>query len=390
MGRSCKRYIAFAIITAMLTAVLMTGCGGSDKRDTDKPQESIPPQIEGHAYEHSMELKYAEGFEIHYYEDDYAVIDIYDSQSYLIVPENGKVPENLPEDLTVMCRPFDNIYLAASSVMALFDSLGALDSIAFSGTEEDGWYIENAAAAMKSGKIAFAGKYSQPDYEGLVDGNCRLAIESSMILHSPEVMEKIQEVGIPVFIDYSSYETHPLGRTEWIKLYGFLTEKDTEAEDFFDQQAQIVNDLKDFPNTEKTVAFFYINSTGQVVVRKYDDYIPQMIEIAGGRYVFDDLKNTENNAASIKISMEQFYDEAVDADYLIYNATIENPLRSMEELKDKSELFEEFKAVKEGNVWTTDKYMYQASDITAELINDINSMLTNGDEEDMTFLLKVK
>ena len=115
-----------------------------------------------------------------------------------------------------------------------------------------------------------------------------------------------------------------------------------------------------------------------------------MIEIAGGRYVFEDLKNTENSAASVKISMEQFYDEAVDADYLIYNATIENPLYSIDELLDKSRLFEDFKAVKEGNVWTTDRYMYQATDITGEFITDIHIMLTEGSEEDMTFLKKVE
>ena len=36
-----------------------------------------------------------------------------------------------------------------------------------------------------------------------------LAIESTMINHAPEVKEKLQEVGIPVLIDQSSYETHP-------------------------------------------------------------------------------------------------------------------------------------------------------------------------------------
>lgn len=56
---------------------------------------------------------------------------------------------------------------------------------------------------------------------------------------------------IPVFIDRSSYESQPLGRTEWIKLYGAMLDKEEEAADFFASQASVVENLKDFQNTEK-------------------------------------------------------------------------------------------------------------------------------------------
>ena len=57
-----------------------------------------------------------------------------------------------------------------------------------------------------------------------------------MILHSPEVKEKLESFGIPVLVDHSSYEAHPLGRTEWIRLYGVLTGKEKEAEAAFAKQ----------------------------------------------------------------------------------------------------------------------------------------------------------
>ena len=38
-----------------------------------------------------------------------------------------------------------------------------------------------------------------------------------MIYHNPEVKEKLEEFGIPVLVEHSSYESHPLGRTEWVK-----------------------------------------------------------------------------------------------------------------------------------------------------------------------------
>ena len=46
------------------------------------------------------------------------------------------------------------------------------------------------------------------------------------------------ELGIPVLVDYSSYESNPLGRTEWVRLYGILTGKEAEAEAAFAAEAE--------------------------------------------------------------------------------------------------------------------------------------------------------
>lgn len=355
--------------------------------DTETPAPTAP-EIPGLSYERSMELRYANQFAVDYYQGGYKLLTIGDGNRYLVVPEGAAAPDGLDRSIRVLYQPLDQVYLAATSAMALFDALDALDAIKLSGTQASGWYIENAVAAMETGNIVYAGKYSEPDYEMLVNTGCDLAIESTMILHTPKVQEMIELLGIPVFIERSSYETHPLGRTEWIKLYGAMMNREAEAEAFFDEQATVIDELKDFPNTEKTVAFFYISTDGSVVVRSSTDYVASMIEIAGGRYVFNDIRDQESNRSSISLTMEQFYATAVNADYLIYNATIDSPLDSVAELLDKSELFADFKAVQEGNVWCTGKYLYQATDLVGNLITDIHGMLT-GEEDGMLFIYKL-
>ena len=152
----------------------------------------------------------------------------------------------------------------------------------------------------------------------------------------------------------------------------------------------MIGSLKDFKNTGKTVAYFFVNTDGTVIVRSSSDYIPKMIDIAGGKYIFQDLKNTKSKSASVELSMEEFYAKAKNADYLIYNASIDSSINSIADLTAKSELFADFKAVKNGNVWCTGKSLYQATDIVGNLITDINLMLTDGDESGMTFLYRVK
>ena len=88
--------------------------------------------------------------------------------------------------------------------------------------------------------------------------------------------------------------------------------------------------------------------------------------------------------------MEEFYAAAADADYLIYNSSIDNRLSSISELTAKDEILKGIKAVKEGNVFCTDKDFYQASDTASEMIRDIHIMLTAGDEDKMTFLYRVE
>ena len=190
---------------------------------TDAPDA---PEVSGLNCQGKLKLDYAECYDVYYYENDYQLIDVHDSAQYLLVPEGAEAPEGLDDSIIVLQKPLDKIYLAASSTMALFRALDSLDNIKMSGIDASGWYIEEAKQAMEDGKIQFAGKYSEPDYEMLVDQDCDIAIESTMILHTPKVQEMIEDLDIPVFIDRSSYETHPLGRTEWIKLYGAMMDKE--------------------------------------------------------------------------------------------------------------------------------------------------------------------
>ena len=357
----------------------------------DKDNAKTPVDIPGLTYDHSMELSYAEEFSVDYYNDGYALITIDQEGQFLVVPEGKKAPKGREKDITVIQQPLNNIYLVATSAMDLFRAIDGIDSIRLSGTQENGWYIQEAKDAMESGKMIYAGKYNAPDYELILDEGCGLAIESTMIHHTPEVEEKLEQFGIPVMVERSSYESHPLGRTEWMKLYAELLGKEDVAEKAFKEQTDKLDKVltSDDKDTGKTVAFFYINSTGAVNVRKNGDYVSNMIELAGGRYVFQDLDSVETTCASVSMSMEEFYAVAADADYLVYNATIDNPIQSVDELVAKNELFEDFKAVQEGNVWCVGKYMYQATDIVGQLITDFHLMLTDGDEKDMTFLTKV-
>lgn len=346
----------------------------------------------GLAWESSMELSYAQQFSVDYYEGGYKRIVIADEDCFLLVPEGAEAPDALEENVTVLQEPVENIYLVATSAMDLFAALDAMDSIRLSGTDADGWYIDAAKEALEDGSIVYAGKYSAPDYELILSENCGLAVESTMIYHNPEVKEKLEQFGIPVLVEHSSYEPHPMGRAEWVKLYGALLGKEDEACAVFDAQTERVRGVEESDSTGKTVAFFYISTSGYANVRKSNDYVSKMIDLAGGSYVFSDLGAEEDNALStVNMTLEEFYAKAKDADCLIYNSTIDGEIHTIDELLAKSALLADFKAVKEGNVWCTGKNLFQETMSLGDMIVDIHTVLADGDAEaELRFLHKVE
>ncbi|MBE6042019.1 MAG: ABC transporter substrate-binding protein, partial [Clostridiales bacterium] len=240
--------------------------------------------------------------------------------------------------------------------------------------------------------IQYIGKYRAPDYEALLESGVDLAIESTMIYHNPQVKEEIEALGIPVLVERSSYESDPLGRLEWIKLYGLLFGKLDEAQDFFDSAvAKLENVDTDAVTSAPEVAFFSVNSNGSVVVRKPGDYVSGMIETAGGKYVPEGITDEEDNALStMNMQMEAFYDKTVDADILIYNSTIEGGLKSIDELIALSDKFNDFKAVKEGNVWCTDSSTFQRTTGAADMIVEMNKIFAGADDDgDMEYFHKL-
>ena len=351
-------------------ALVLAGC-------TAAP--TAPADTDELVFDHAYPLDYATQFTADCYADGSTLLTIPDAQAkFLIRPEGAATLRTVPEGVTVLQQPVQNIYLVSTSAMDLFLHLDALDSIALSGTRAEGWYLDEAKQAMQAGRIAYAGKYSAPDYERILTAECGLAVENTMIYHTPEVKEQLERFGVPVLVERSSYESSPLARMEWIKLYGILLGKEALAEEVFAQQTQRIAPLLEQQPTGKSCAFFSLTSGNLATVRKGNDYVAKMIEMAGGSYVFADLTDNGNSLATMNLPLEDFYAGAKDADVLIYNSAIEGTVEAVRQLTERFPLLAEFKAVQKGQVWCTTQSLFQQSMELADLILDMNRVFTEG------------
>ena len=375
------------MIVSVICILLLTLCACGTKKQ-EKKADTV--DFSSLSKTGSMELNYATQYSVDEY-DGYKMITIVDDGRFLLIPEGMVVPQNIPEDVTVLQQPLDKTYLVSTSVMDLVRQIDAMSDIRLSGTKEDGWYVEEAREAMEEGDILYAGKYSAPDYELILDEGCNLAIENTMIYHNPEVKEKLEELGIPVLVERSSYELHPLGRLEWIRLYGVLFDKEEEADSFYEAELEKLEPIMKKESCNVTVAFFSVTANGTISVRKSNDYVAQMIALSGGTYVPEQLAGEEENALStMNIQMEDFYADAKNADILIYNSTIEGEISTLEELKQKNALFADFQAVQDGNVYCTTNNFFQKSTAIGDFMEDLNKIIRNTDTEEAGYLKKLR
>ena len=380
--------LLLALASLLATLAFCAGCA-----DSSRTVEEPAPAPLG-----TLPLEYSRQFSIERFEGGYSLVHVADGRDYALVPRGAARTTLGRPGATVVETPCERIYLAASAATDLILRLDALDRVACCSASPKDCVFPEARAAIDSGAITYVGKYAAPDYETLLNRDCRLALESTMITHAPKVREQLERLGIPVFVERSNYESEPLGRLEWIKLYGALFGKEEEATAYFEREKKKVETLvaslgEIDASRRKKVAFFYVSSNGYVNVRKPGDYLCKIIDVCGGVYALDGLRlsESESNALStVNVDWEVFYRNAADADVLIYNGAIGGGVASLEELFAKNELFREFKAVKTGDVWNSTANMYQEIGGIAELFSDFHTAISGDDDGATRYLTRLK
>lgn len=266
-------------------------------------------------------LRYAKGFTVQRY-DHYTAVEIPDPwdsarvlQRYLLVDRTRPVPAGLPKG-TVVKVPARQVVVYTSVHAAILDQLGEIGQVV--GVCEPR-YMDTPAIqeGVASGRIADLGEATSPDIERMIELGAELIIASPFQNSSYGPAEKI---GIPILEAADYMESLPLGRTEWVRLYGLLFGKEAVADSIFRATEQrylalkaLAADVSRRPSvlTEKRFGSTWFLPAG-------DSYMAHLYKDAGGNYLFDDLPG----AGSVPWAFESVFDRAIHADvwFVKYNS----------------------------------------------------------------------
>ncbi len=338
---------------------------------------SMASSLEGLTVVSEEPLQYATGFTLTHYQDGFIsfTLNATPDKVYLLVPEGQSAPEGLADNVVVLQKPITRITFNSTGMVSLVDAIGGLDNIATVGTDLKGWYLDNVIARLKSGDILFSGNYKEPDFEMLAQAGIQLEVDTVRLAEHPNIIAKYDELDIPWMIESSSKEGHPLGRVEWVKLFGAIMDMQQQANDYFALQVDKVAQVINSQSTGKTVAMVYMSSDGtKVFCRNGGDYMAAMIGLAGGEYIMQDIAPEKSGTTSV--TMEEFYAACAEADYLFYHNFVQK-FTSLEEMIAFNPLFADLKAVKDGRVYVTSPDFSQSTAAIAGIIADMHTVLTD-------------
>jgi iron complex transport system substrate-binding protein len=336
-------------VLSMLLAIMASCVGGSKKTG-----------IEGGIVEENL---YAKGYEIIHY-NGFTTVEIanpWDTtkilQRYVLVEKGVDLPRNLPEG-TLIRTPLDNIIMYTTLHASIWEKMGALDAV--KGICESEYLTsEKAIAMVKEGKISDCGSAFSPNVETIME------VDGEIIVASPYENSgygQAEKLGIPIFESADYMEHHPLGRVEWLKVYGLLQGKRDIADSMFNATMNRYNSLKELAQGElkkprimserKYGASWYIVGGASYMATMYRD--------AGADYIFSD--NTESGSATA--SFETVYEKGGDSDIWILKYAAENKM-TYNHLQQENPLYANFAPFKNRrmfacNTLTTPYYEYIA------------------------------
>lgn len=403
-----KRSLALVLLAVLaMSTLLFAAC---DRKENE--QQGITVEYSQLTSTGKEENTFAELFSIEHLKDEnekaYSKIEVFDKEkkldtSWLLLPEGVDKVSGAPAGVNIMTfRDRQNIMVSSASTMALINAMDALSKVPMT-TADTTWRIQEIKDAIDKGTVKEVGKYSKPDYEQIIsigaEKHVTFAVFSTMLDSVPDVYDQLTKTcNLRIMRDQSSYESHPLGRTEWIKIYGEIFDMRDKSDAVFNGQVEILNETSskiNVPEAErKTVLIFYTTSTKDTFyVRNAADYVTELVNLGGGKQVAEIGPGKSGNT---KMTQEWFIQECSQADYVLYNWT-----SGASGVKDESlqglidarlgDWFKDFKAYKEGNVWRTSNDFYQKMDKMGEMVADIYKMLYGENVSDtLTYVNRLK
>jgi iron complex transport system substrate-binding protein len=297
------------------------------------------------------EIKHAKGLSI-ITKDNYSLVEVSSPWPnskkkflYILKKKNAVIPveyKNVPQ----IQVPIKNIVLTSTTHIPSLEMLGEESKlIGFPNLN----YIssEKVRNLIDAGKIKELGSNQTLNTEVLIDLQPDIIMGYGLDNSNP-TLDNLEKNGLKVILNGDWNEQSPLGKVEWIKLFGLLFGKEKQANEIFKSIEKTYNETLKLVEKTKTKPTVFSGSL-------YEDkwYLPQgeswgakFITNANGNYLWAKTKGT----GSLSLSFEKVYSIAKNADIWFMDQ-----YTSLEEIKNANPHYSQFKAYKTKNIYSFSK-----------------------------------
>lgn len=293
--------------------------------------------------------QYAQGFEMKQF-SDYKKITIKspypnseNDLNYFLVNDKTDLSQFKSSDILIQI-PIQQIVVTSTTHIPMLELLGVQKTlVGFPNTQ----YIssEKTRILIDENKIQELGMDSNINTEILIDLQPNLVMAFAMSAGNKS-LGTVEKSGIPVLYNGDWLEKTPLGRTEWIRVFGALYGLDEKADSIFKDIESQYNKAKEIASKSD-----YRPSVLSGVMFKDvwnlpagESFVAQFLKDANTNYLWRSTKGT----GSLQLNFENVLDKGKDAEVWI----APGHYTSKEQLLNASSHYIEFSAFNKNNIYT--------------------------------------
>ena len=297
-------------------------------------------------------LTYASGFTIERF-SDYTVIEVNSpwpgadkTYTYALVPKEKLPSITLPKEKydAIIATPVNRVVATATTHVAALEQLGVMDKlVGFPNTD----YISSPQARkrIETGDIKDLGANEMLNTEMVLQLQPDLVMGFA-INASNKSYQTLENAGIPIVLNGDWTEQTPLGKAEWIKFFAPFFDKDTLADNHFNEIETNYSEAKTLAKNTKNIPTVLIGGLFKDVwyVSGGKSWMAQFLSDANANYLWSDTEET----GGIGLSVESVLEKGQSADFW-FNPSMH---KSYEEMKTASPHYERFMAFQDQRIFS--------------------------------------
>jgi iron complex transport system substrate-binding protein len=263
--------------------------------------------------------------------------------TYVLKEKDGKVPDSL-QTYTTINVPLETVVVTSTTNIPYLEMLDVENKlVGFPHTD----YIssEKTRILIDKGIVKNVGQNEKLNIEQLIDLSPDLIVTFGVDNNNP-MLDNLKKSGLNVMIQADWMEQSPLGKAEWIKLYGALFGKEDKAKELFDKIVESYNQAKKLVAEKPATTTVLYGSMYEDVwyVAKGNSWVAQFMKDAQSNYLWADLKGTGSEG----LSFEKVLDKAKTANVWIASGSF----LTLAELEKANPHYSEFDAFKNKSIYT--------------------------------------
>lgn len=324
-------------ILLFLAVVTFIGCKKSEKSESTSISNT------------KNEIEHASSLALYKYEG-YSMVKVINPWpnakkdfTYILKKKNTIIPDSLQKYTSVQV-PLQSIVVTSTTVIPYLEMLGVENRlVGFPHTD----YIssEKTRKLIDNASVKNVGQNEKLNMEQLIEMTPELIVTFGIDNTNP-MIDNLEKSGLKVLIQADWMEQSPLGKAEWIKLYGALFGKEKEAKTLFDGIVKNYNEALALVATKKPEATVLYGAMyqDQWYVAKANSWVAQFLKDAKAHYLWSDTEGT----GSLGLSFEKILEKAKSANYWIATGSY----KTVAELAKTNPHYSQFDAFKSKQVYT--------------------------------------